>query len=156
MHKQSFGGVFKNFANFTEKHLCQSVFLIKWLALGLQFIKKETPAQVFSCKFREIYNNTFFYRTPPDNCFCTWHKQYLITTQQYFRNCKILNLRYYQTFDTAQSLTFDTGNSKSSGYLNPFLKIREFLFQLVIGIQVLQMAVLRVEPQESNACVQKN
>ena len=29
------------------------------------FIKKETPAQVFSCEFCEIFKNTFFYRTPP-------------------------------------------------------------------------------------------
>ena len=28
------------------------------------FIKKETLAQVFSCKFCEIYKNTFSYRTP--------------------------------------------------------------------------------------------
>ena len=28
------------------------------------FIKKETLAQVFSCEFCEIFNNTFFYRTP--------------------------------------------------------------------------------------------
>ena len=28
------------------------------------FIKKETPAQVFSCEFSEIYKNTFYYRTP--------------------------------------------------------------------------------------------
>ena len=29
------------------------------------FIKKETPLQVFSCKFCEIFKNTFFYRAPP-------------------------------------------------------------------------------------------
>ena len=28
------------------------------------FIKKETLAQVFSCEFCEIYQNTFYYRTP--------------------------------------------------------------------------------------------
>ena len=32
--------------------------------LNLQLIKKETPAQVFSCEFYEISENTFFYRTP--------------------------------------------------------------------------------------------
>ena len=30
----------------------------------LNFIKKETLAQVFSCQFYEIYNNNFSYRTP--------------------------------------------------------------------------------------------
>ena len=29
----------------------------------------ETLAQVFSCEFCEISKNTFFYRTPLDNCF---------------------------------------------------------------------------------------
>ena len=29
------------------------------------FIKKETLAQVFSCKFCENFKNIFFYRTPP-------------------------------------------------------------------------------------------
>ena len=27
-------------------------------------VKKESLAQVFSCEFCEIFNNTFFYRTP--------------------------------------------------------------------------------------------
>ena len=27
-------------------------------------IKKETPAQVFSCEFCEISKNTYFHRTP--------------------------------------------------------------------------------------------
>ena len=40
-------GVFKNFTKFTGKHLCQ------------------TLAQVFSCKFYEIFKIIFFYRTPP-------------------------------------------------------------------------------------------
>ena len=47
-------GVLKNFAKFTGKHLCQSLFFKK------NFIKKETLAQVFSCEFCEIFKNTFF------------------------------------------------------------------------------------------------
>ena len=42
-------GVLRNFAKFTGKHLCQSLY-----------IKKETLAQVFSCEFCEISKNTFF------------------------------------------------------------------------------------------------
>ena len=38
-------GVLRNFTEFTGKHL---------------FIKKETLAQVFSCEFCKISNNTFF------------------------------------------------------------------------------------------------
>ena len=44
-------GVLRNFAKFTGKHLCQ--------ASVYNFTKKETLAQVFSCKFCEIYKNTF-------------------------------------------------------------------------------------------------
>ena len=43
-------GVFGKFAKFTGKHLCQS----------LLFNKKQTLAQVFSCKFCEIFKKTFF------------------------------------------------------------------------------------------------
>ena len=41
-------GVLWNFAKFTGKHLCLSLF-----------IKKETLAQVFSCEFCEISKNTY-------------------------------------------------------------------------------------------------
>ena len=30
----------------------------------VNFVKKETPAEVFSCEFCEIFKNTYFYRTP--------------------------------------------------------------------------------------------
>ena len=47
-------GVLRNFVQFTGKHLCQGLFLIK----------KETLAQVFSCEFYDISKNTFFHGTP--------------------------------------------------------------------------------------------
>ena len=53
-------GVFRNFAKFTGKHLCQSLFFKAY-----NFIKKETLAQVFFCEFCRISKNTFFYRTLP-------------------------------------------------------------------------------------------
>ena len=49
-------GVLKNFAKFTGKHQCQILFL--------NFIKKKTLTQLFSCEFCEIYKNTFCYRIP--------------------------------------------------------------------------------------------
>ena len=49
-------GVLRNFAKFTEKHLCQGLFLPE----ACNFIKKETRAQTFSCEFWEISENTFF------------------------------------------------------------------------------------------------
>ena len=48
-------GVLKNFAKFTGKHLCQSLFF-----QACNFIKKETLAQVFFCAFCEIFKNRFF------------------------------------------------------------------------------------------------
>ena len=45
-----------------------SLFFNKLAGLRLEacnFMKKETPAQVFSCEFCEISKNTFSYRTPP-------------------------------------------------------------------------------------------
>ena len=57
-------GVLKNFATLTGKHLCWSLFLIK-LLYCCNFIKKETPIQVFSCEYCEIFGSSFFYRTPP-------------------------------------------------------------------------------------------
>ena len=52
-------GVLRNFANFIGKHLCQS-FLIKLQAQTCNFIKKETPARVYT----NIYTNIYFHRTP--------------------------------------------------------------------------------------------
>ena len=59
--------VLKNFTKFTVKPLCQSLFFNKVAGL---FIKKETLAQGFYCKFCEIFKNIFFNKIPPGDCFC--------------------------------------------------------------------------------------
>ena len=51
-------GILRNLTNFTGKHLYQSLFFDK------EFSKKETLAQVFSCEFCQISQNTFLHRTP--------------------------------------------------------------------------------------------
>ena len=43
--------VLKNFAKFTGRHLCQSLYFNK----SRSCIRKETPAQVFSCEFCKIF-----------------------------------------------------------------------------------------------------
>ena len=53
-----FNKVLRNFAKFTGKHQCQSLLFNK--VAGLQLYLKKTPAQVFSCEFCEISKNTFF------------------------------------------------------------------------------------------------
>ena len=50
--------VLKNFAIFKGKHLCWSLFLIK--LQGLQLYLKDTPTQVFSCEYCEIFKKTYF------------------------------------------------------------------------------------------------
>ena len=55
-------GALRNFAKFTGKHLCQSLFLNKFA--GRNFIKEETLAQMFSSEFCKTSNNAFSYRTP--------------------------------------------------------------------------------------------
>ena len=44
-------GVLRNFAKFTRKHLCQSLFFDK-------FAGQENLTQVFSCEFCEIFKDT--------------------------------------------------------------------------------------------------
>ena len=54
-------GILRNFAKFTGKNLCQSLFFNK--VAGLRFatlIEKEALAQVFSCEFCKISRSTFF------------------------------------------------------------------------------------------------
>ena len=46
--------VLRNFANFTRKHLCWALFLIK-----LQANTGETPTQAFSSKICKIFKNTY-------------------------------------------------------------------------------------------------
>ena len=56
---------FRNFAKFTGKHLCQSLYFNKVADPVCNFIKIETLAQVFSCEFCGISKNNFSYRLPP-------------------------------------------------------------------------------------------
>ena len=53
-------GVLGNFAKFTGKHLCESLFFNKVAGFDLQYFKKETLAQVFSSEFCKISINAFF------------------------------------------------------------------------------------------------
>ena len=53
--------ILKSFSKFTGKHLCWSPFLIKLQAFRpVFFLKKETPAQVLSYEFCEIFKNAYF------------------------------------------------------------------------------------------------
>ena len=53
----------KNYAKFTGKHLCWSLFFNKVAGLrqlqACNFIQKETPRQVFSCEIYVIFKNIY-------------------------------------------------------------------------------------------------
>ena len=62
--------VLRNFAKFTGKHLCQSLFFIKVADLRpATLFKKKTLAQVFSCEFCKVrrtpFSSPFSRRLPP-------------------------------------------------------------------------------------------
>ena len=59
-------GVLINFAKFTGKHLCQSLFLNK--VAGATLLKKILWHRCFPVNFAK------FIRTPPDDCFWVSHK----------------------------------------------------------------------------------
>ena len=58
-------GVLRNFAKFTGKHLCQSLFF-----KPATLLKKRLWYRCFPVNFPKILR-TPFYRTPLDDCFCT-------------------------------------------------------------------------------------
>ena len=73
-------GVLENFANFTGKHLCWSLLLIKSQAKGpATLLKRNDPTQMFSCEICENFKNTFF----------TEHLQWLLLKNGSQRKCEI-------------------------------------------------------------------
>ena len=65
--------VLRNFAQFTGKHLCQSLSFNEIAGRACNFIKKEILTQVLSCEFCEISKNTFF----------TEHFRWLLLNREY-------------------------------------------------------------------------
>ena len=79
----------KNFENFTGKHLCWSLFLIKLQAFRLYYSK--TPTQVFSCKISKIFKNTFFSQNSSHSWFCSIIHFFIarkFCKYHFFRSCK--------------------------------------------------------------------
>ena len=58
-------GVFRNFAKFIRKYLCQSLFFNKVVGQTCNTIKSRLQHRCFSVKFAKFLRITFFYRTPP-------------------------------------------------------------------------------------------
>ena len=71
-HQRCFvrNGAIRNFAKFTGKHLCQSLFFNKVASLRpATLLKKRLWDRCFSVNFAKFFR-TLFYRTPPGDCFC--------------------------------------------------------------------------------------
>ena len=59
--RSSHRGVFKSSPNFTGKHFCWNLFIIKWQILkAWNLIKKEIPTQVFFCEICKFFKSTCF------------------------------------------------------------------------------------------------
>ena len=83
-------GVLENFAKFTGKHLCQSLFLIKLQSSGLQrYLKRDSGTGVFLWILWKFLRTPFF-RIPPSDCF---NNLSLHTWIQYVRHTTCKNSR---------------------------------------------------------------
>ena len=97
-------GALKNFAKFTRKHLCQSLFSNKVAGLRpATLLKKEILAHMSSCEFWQIFMSTFF----TEHLRTTASKLSLIKPSE--------NGLFYFLFDQLHpSLHYKTGNAKNS------------------------------------------
>ena len=58
-------GALENFANFTRKHLCRSLFFKKVAGRSATLLKKRLWHRYFPVIFATFSRTPFFYRTPP-------------------------------------------------------------------------------------------
>ena len=82
-------GVLRNFAKFTEKHLCRSLFFNKVAGLRLATLLKKRL-----CLRPATYSEHLFYRTPLDDFFC------------------VLNMPRYFTFHISLEVLCDNWDNK--------------------------------------------
>ena len=73
--------------------------------------KTQFLAQVFSCAFCEISKNTFFYRTPPDDCFCSWALDKIVSCDKWgkiFKNgpSKICGRQLWKTLNFLKAVLY--------------------------------------------------
>ena len=119
--------VLRNFAKFTGKHLCQSLFFNKVVGLrsGTRDSGKRDSGQVFSCEFYEISKNNFFNfltTASVNSTKITFHdlsKIFVLLAMQFLRSC----LQYF----VLQCLTFEEDkNNKKRGNISFFHVLTHF------------------------------
>ena len=68
---QPFANVLQNRSSYKFLDIHKKISVLESLfnkvtgLMACNFIKKETPTQVFSCEYHKMFENTFFYGTPP-------------------------------------------------------------------------------------------
>ena len=103
-------GVLKNFAIFTEKHLCQSLFLC------CNFIKNEALAQEFSCEFCKIFKIIFF-------------TEHLWMTASIYKSCWLYTLQLFIAGNFQVVKSHLVGKNSSFMYLKDFTDL-DFFFSI--------------------------
>ena len=66
----------RNLTRFTGKHLCQRLFFNKAAGLRPGTLLKKRPWRRCFLVNLEKFLRTSFYRTPPDDCFCTFETSF--------------------------------------------------------------------------------
>ena len=103
--------VYENFAKFTGKYRCQSLFFNKPAGLSPEILlKKKLCHRCFSVNFVKFLRTPFFIEHTSDGCFCTYTLQqcvcYLPKTSHWTKN-KVFHQRFLQHCDqTADLVTF--------------------------------------------------
>ena len=68
---QSFVNVLQNRPSYKFPDICKKISVLESFfnkvtgLMACNFIKKETSTQVFSCEYHKMFENSFFYGTPP-------------------------------------------------------------------------------------------
>ena len=68
---QPFANVLQNRSSYKFSDIRKKMSMLESLfnkvtgLMACNFIKKETPTQVFSCEYHKMIENSFFYGTPP-------------------------------------------------------------------------------------------
>ena len=106
----------KNYSKLTGKQWCWNLFLIKLQAPYLQpasFIKKETPAHVFSCEF-------------PRDCFCNFNS---VKVPFLIYRTRFTKLRYFSNIipKSINLVSLESHCQSGASFYNFFSKTKEIL-----------------------------
>ena len=140
--------VLKNFANFTGKHLCWSLLLLKLQTFGAaSLFKRDTKTGIFlfSCDNCEIFKSTSFYRTP-SGCFWSEPEHKLVLGFNFDNTLKVLwkyftIMQFY--FSSPKSTNAFTGPHNPAGTLGRHaLPFRKIIKQGWIRVHILSFLII--------------